>query len=247
MLVTAGAVYGLAGTPAFGFEKLDIVGAALTPEAAIRTAVGVPRGANLVGLSTGPIVSRLLQIPAVASATVTVQLPDVLRISVDERRPVLLWGIGTRRFAVDEGGDLFAELGPGSPAAVAALPTIFDQREVSAVLSVRSQLDPTDLDAAERLGSVTPEQIGSRAARLTVSITDERGFTLGSGVRGWLAVFGFYGRSQRTPALIPGQVQLLAKLLAGREDTIATVILADDREGTYLPKPTPRPSASAKP
>ena len=247
MLVTAGAVYGLAGTPAFGFEKLDIVGAALTPEATIRTEVGVARGANLVGLSTGPILNRLLQIPAIAAATVTVGLPDALRVAVEERRPVLLWGVGTRRFAVDDSGYLFAELGPGSPAAVAALPTIFDQREVSAVLTVRSQLDPTDLDAAKRLGSLTPDQIGSRASKLTVSITDERGFTLGSGVRGWLAVFGFYGRSQRTPELIPGQVQLLAKLLEGREDTIATVILADDREGTYLPKPTPHPSASAKP
>ena len=80
-----------------------------------------------------------------------------------------------------------------------------------------------------------------------MSITDERGFTLGSGVRGWLAVFGFYGRSQRTPELIPGQVQLLSKLLLGREDTIQTVILADDRDGTYIARPTPHPSTSAKP
>jgi len=60
-------------------------------------------------------------------------------------------------------------------------------------------------------------------------------------------VFGFYGRSQRTPALIQGQVQLLTKLLDGREDTIQTVILADDRDGTYIPKATARPSASARP
>jgi hypothetical protein len=60
-------------------------------------------------------------------------------------------------------------------------------------------------------------------------------------------VFGFYGISQRTPALITGQVQLLTTLLAGREATVATVILADDKDGTYLAKPTPRPSASPKP
>jgi len=54
-------------------------------------------------------------------------------------------------------------------------------------------------------------------------------------------------RSQRTPALIPGQVQLLGALLAGREDTIQTVVLADDHDGTFVPKPTARPSATPKP
>ena len=78
-------------------------------------------------------------------------------------------------------------------------------------------------------------------------MTDENGFTITTGPKGWVGIFGFYGRSQRTPALIPGQVQLLTKLLAGREDTVLRVILADDRDGTYIPKPTPRPTASPKP
>ena len=45
----------------------------------------------------------------------------------------------------------------------------------------------------------------------------------------------------------PGQVQLLTALLKGREDSVETVILADDRDGTYIPKPTPKPSSSSKP
>ncbi|HEX3427396.1 MAG TPA: hypothetical protein VHS36_01195, partial [Candidatus Limnocylindrales bacterium] len=106
---------------------------------------------------------------------------------------------------------------------------------------------PVDLDAATRLGSLTPSQIGSTAAKLTVGVSDERGFTVSSGAKGWLAVFGFYGVSQRTPALIPGQVQLLAGLLAGREPEVATVVLADAHDGTYISKPTPKPSASAGP
>jgi len=60
-------------------------------------------------------------------------------------------------------------------------------------------------------------------------------------------VFGKYGSHERTPALIPGQVQLLTGLLRGREDTVQTIILADDREGTFTPKATPRPSATPKP
>jgi hypothetical protein len=78
-------------------------------------------------------------------------------------------------------------------------------------------------------------------------VTDKNGFTITTGGSGWTAVFGFYGLSQRTPAMIPGQVQSLGALLAGREDTVLTVILADAREGTYIPKVTPRPSGSTKP
>jgi hypothetical protein len=60
-------------------------------------------------------------------------------------------------------------------------------------------------------------------------------------------VFGFFGASQRTPAQIHGQVQLHGNLLAGREAQVATVILADERDGTFIAKPTPKPSASATP
>jgi POTRA domain, FtsQ-type len=247
MLVAAGAIYGSAGTPAFGFERLEVAGNAVTTVATVDQQLGVARGANLVSLATAPIVERIRQIPAVADATVTVRLPDVIRVELTERRPILLWQVGMRRFTADAAGRLFAEVGPATPAAVASLPVIADQRVRSAGLGPQSTLDPTDLDAAKRLGSLTPDQIGSHASRLLVSITDEKGFTIGTGPNGWVAVFGFYGISQRTPALIPGQVQLLTALLAGREDTVLTVILADDRDGTYIPKPTPKPSPSAKP
>jgi hypothetical protein len=58
----------------------------------------------------------------------------------------------------------------------------------------------------------------------------------------WSAVFGFYTPTLRTTELIPGQVRLLASLLAGREDQVERVILADDHSGTYIPKPTPEPT-----
>ncbi|TMF36663.1 MAG: FtsQ-type POTRA domain-containing protein [Chloroflexi bacterium] len=253
MLVAAGATYGLAATPALGFERLEISGAVLTPEAAVREQVAVEPGTNLVGLATQPIVERLRTLPSVADATVTVRLPDLLQVGLRERRAVVLWSVGSHRYAVDEGGVLFADLAAGAPDAVtppdavAALPVVLDQRVASAALGVRSVLDPVDLDAATRLASITPVQIGSHFSELSVAVTDENGFTITTGPKGWVGIFGFYGRSQRTPALIPGQVQLLTKLLAGREDTVLRVILADDRDGTYIPKPTPRPTASPKP
>src|SRR5829696_2497245 len=81
MLLAAGAVYGLAGTSAFGFERLEIRGTALTNEAAIRSQIGLADGTNLVGLTTDPIEARLRQLPSVGAVEVSVGLPDVLQVA----------------------------------------------------------------------------------------------------------------------------------------------------------------------
>jgi POTRA domain, FtsQ-type len=250
MLVSAGAIYGLIASPAFGFERLTVSGTSLTPEETVRSAVGLAEGTNLVGLDTAAIAGRLTELTTVAGADVAVGLPDQLEVRIRERRPIVIWAIGDRRFAVDETGLLFAEVtgAEGATAtAVEGVAVVRDDRIAASALAIRSTLDPIDLDAATRLGSLTPSEVGSHAAGLTLRVTNERGFTVSSGNGGWVAIFGFYGRSQRTPALIPGQVQLLRALLAGREETVQTVVLADDRDGTYVAKPTPRPTATPKP
>jgi cell division protein FtsQ len=245
----AGAIYGLAATSAFGFDRLEINGTGLTSEDAIRGSIGLEPGTNLVGLATEPIEARLRELPSVQDARVDVGLPDVLRVDVTERRPIVIWAVGDRRFAVDAGGLLFADVSADPSGLTKGMPTVSDERVSANDLAVASTLDPVDLDAATRLGSLTPSQVGSHAAALRVHVTDDRGFTISSGSGSWVAVFGFYGLSQRTPALIPGQVQLLGALIAGREDTVATVIVADGIEGSYTTKPTarPKPSATVKP
>jgi hypothetical protein len=247
MLVAAGGIYGLAATSAFGFDRLSITGNVLTPADAIRGRVALAPGTNLVGLSTQPIVDRLRDLPAVADASVRVGLPDTLTVDVHERVPILLWQVGSQRFAVDGSGLLFAAVPPNAPASFASLPTVADQRASAASLAIRSTLDPVDLDAATRLASLTPEQIGSHADALRVNVDDMHGFTVSSGPNGWQAVFGKYGLSQRTPSLIPGEVQLLTALLAGREDGVQTVFLSDERNGTYLPKSSTKPSTGPSP
>ena len=244
MLTSAGAIYGLAATPAVGFGRIEVAGTLVTKPAAVEAMLGIEKGTNLVGLATEPLEAQLRDIPSIADANISVGLPDTIRVDVTERRPIVIWAAAGHRFAVDDTGVLFADVGTTPPPSIAVLPIVTDDRRSAATLGIRSSLDPVDLDAATRLGSLTPDKIGSSAAKLAVRITDERGFTVSSGAKGWLAVFGFYGISQRTPALITGQVQLLQSLLAGREAEIATVILADDRDGTYIAKPTPKPSAS---
>jgi cell division protein FtsQ len=245
MMVVAGAIYGLAATSAFGFERLEVNGTGLTTEEAIRASVGLEPGTNLVGLATEPIEARVRQLPSVREAKVAVGLPDVLRVDVTERRPIVIWAVGDRRFAVDAGGLLFADVTTDPSGFTKGMPTVSDERASATSLTVAATLDPVVLDAATRLGSLTPSQVGSHAAAFRVHVTDDRGFTISSGSGSWVAVFGFYGLSQRTPALIPGQVQLLGALLASREDAVATVILADATEGSITAKPTPHPKPSA--
>src|SRR5258705_4679028 len=110
MLIAAGAIYGLAATPAFGFERLEVTGAALTSDAVIRVQVGLDPGTNLVGLATEPIAVRLRELPAVRDVEVSVGLPDVLQVSVTERRPIVVWAVGDRRVAGDRGGLLVADV-----------------------------------------------------------------------------------------------------------------------------------------
>ncbi len=248
MLIAAGAVYGLSATSAFGFARLDVEGATLTSDAALRAQIALDQGTNLVGLSTGPIADRIRMLPTVSDVAVSVGLPDQLVVRLTERRPIVIWAVGDRRFAVDAGGLLFADVTADPTGTTAAIPVVVDERESSSGLAVSAVLDPVVLDAATRLGSLTPSDVGSHAAALHVHVTDDHGFTISSGPGGWTAVFGMYTPSQRTPALIPGQVQVLDNLLlTDPEDTLATIILADDRGGTVTLKPTPKPGASARP
>jgi cell division septal protein FtsQ len=247
MLLSAGAIYGLAATSAFGFSKLEIEGTTITPDAIVRDTLALSEGENLFEIVTEPLEARLAEIPAVAVAEISLGLPDTVAVRIEERRPILVWQVGEARLLVDRAGFLFAGLDDAPPPSVSELPVIVDTRASSGTLGVGDTVDPIDLDAATRLASLTPEAVGSSAARLSVGVTDENGFVINSVPESWVAIFGFYGRSLRTPDLVPGQAQLLQKLLLGREPTVAVVILADDREGTYFPKASQSPAATPKP
>jgi len=170
---------------------------------------------------------------------VSLSLPDTLVVEIQEREAILDWAVGDVRFLVDRTGVLFA-LAPADGTA-AGLPAITDSRAASARLAVGSTLDPVDMDAATRLGSLVPIDLESSATSLVVAVTDANGFVVGTVPRSWIAVFGLYTPNLRTPAIIPGQVRLLRSLLAGREETIERVILADEDSGTFIPRATAVP------
>jgi hypothetical protein len=241
-MVAAVAVgWGLATSSAFAIEGVEVSGAALSSDAQVRTAAGIGEGTNPFTLETGAIARRLEQLPTVASAAVSVDLLGGVTIRLTERQPILAWAVGNRRLLVDQRGQAFADLEaePADDAVRAtleALPAIEDERSSAAALAVGDVIDPVEFDVARRLGSLRPADVGSGASGLRVAVEDPEGFVVRPVPAGWTAVFGIYTPTLRPASIVPGQVRLLAGLLAGREDQIGRVLLASETDGTYEPR-----------
>jgi cell division septal protein FtsQ len=234
VLVTLG-IYGVGASTAFTYRQLDFDAgpSAYTTRDAVVQALGLDSASpNLFLVKTDRFEQRLLEMPAVTSADVSVSLPDVLRVRIVERQPVVIWNVGGHRFLVDRTGLVFAPATAGGPGE--GLPAVTDRRASSSAVDVGAQVDPVDLDAATRLAGVTPADIGSTASELRVSIEDGDGYVIRPVGVPWVARFGVYTQSLRTTDMIPGQVRLLRSLLAGRELTVKLVTLADERNGTYV-------------
>jgi cell division septal protein FtsQ len=247
MLVSSAAVYGVSQATTFEYADEVVEGATFTEQAAIVDALEPARGANLFTLVTRPFEDQVRKIPTVRGADVSVRLPSTLVVRIRERTAILVWRIGARRYLVDNDGLAFAKVGEEPTPDTAALPVIEDRRAAMVDLVVGSTLDRVDLDAATRLGSLKPADVGSAAEALQVFISDANGFTIRTRPASWQAVFGFYTPTLRTPELVPGQVVLLRSLLIGREPLLDKVILASETDGTYTVKPSPSPGASSAP
>jgi hypothetical protein len=247
MLLAAAAIYGVANSSAFRLEHVRVEGAAFTDVSAIDAALDDAVGANLFALQTEPMEAAVAELPTVASADLQIALPDAVIVRVDEPEPILVWRVGDRQFLVDTDGMLFALIGEDPPEAATELPVVTDRRTPSTVLGVGDTLDPVDLDAATRLASLTPADVGSEGTRLDVTLTDANGFMVIGRPAAWRAIFGFYTPSLRTTDIIAGQVRLLRSLLTGREPLVERVVLASETDGTYVPRPTPEPTPTAEP
>ncbi len=241
MLASAAAIYGVGASSAFAYTKLQVEGVQYTDTAAIESAFSEARGTNLFRLATGPLRATVETMPTVASARVQVRLPGTIAVIVDERQPIVVWAVGDARYLVDGDGLLFEQVDDLSTIGT-DLPVVVDRRASSVGLTVGMTLAPVDLDAATRLASLTPADVGSVASSLAVVVTDENGFVVNARPDGWSAVFGFYTPSLRTTDIIPGQVRLLRSLLAGQEANVDRMVLASETDGTYIPRASPSTS-----
>ena len=245
MLATAGLIWGAVASPVFAVKNVEVEGAVLTGDDAVRAALALPTPApNAFTLATDVLRERLLALPAVADAEVTVGLPGILKVRIVEREPVLAWRRDGALLLADRDGRIVADAAQdGNVAAAAAaqgLPLVADRRSSGDRLVVGDRIEALDLDVATRLLSLAPAELGSAVPTVLVGVDERDGWTLIPTVEDpWTAVFGFYGPEIRGPAMIPEQVRLLRSLLAGREATLLRVVLAGPNEGTYTLKPVP--------
>ncbi|HTC85403.1 MAG TPA: FtsQ-type POTRA domain-containing protein, partial [Candidatus Acidoferrum sp.] len=126
MLLTAAGMYGAATASAFGFSNMTLDGALFTTKNDVTAALGLTMGENLVTLRTDGLDDALRQLPTVQDASVTVDLPDTIRVRLVERTPILVWMTTAGRFLVDSSGLLFAAADTSPPAAVGGLRVIQD-------------------------------------------------------------------------------------------------------------------------
>lgn len=239
-MLTAGFLFTLVtGPTAFGLSRTSLPDLTWTDQSAIVAALALPEGGNVVQLDTGPLELALETLPGVASADVSVALPDgAVVVAITERTAILAWEVGNRRYIADATGTIFAEVGDDAPLPDGVV-VVHDQRAESVGrFAIGGHVLPIDLDVATRLGSVEPADIGSTADGLRVTITDLDGYLLAA-PRGWDAVFGFYSPATRPTDMIPGQVRLLHSLLDGREAKVRRIVLASETSGTYFPRQTP--------
>jgi hypothetical protein len=152
------------------------------------------RGMPLLTVDSGLLQQRLVELPAVADAEVSVLLPGELRVTVTEKAPAFVWRTGAVQLIGAADGSVIAELPLSSTPSdeLRALPTIEDSRMASRGLTIGDVLPAAELRTGQRLLDLDPDLIGSRARQLTVSITDEFGFQLQSTQPAWVAALGFY-------------------------------------------------------
>jgi cell division protein FtsQ len=123
-------------TADFGLRvaSIRIDGSQKTSEVQIRKALGVAEGDAMLGFSVSDARKRIEQLTWVQSATVERRLPDLIVVSLTERRPFAVWQNQGKFVLIDRDGEIVADqdvavfakelplvVGAGAPAAAAAL------------------------------------------------------------------------------------------------------------------------------
>jgi cell division protein FtsQ len=141
-------------TAASGLRVTDVVieGRANTPEALLREAIGIDKGAPILGFSLEETRARIEMIPWVEHATVERRLPGTVVVNLQERRPFAVWQNQGKFVLVDRAGQVVTNqdvaqfphlpliVGQGAPGSAALLLDALRERPALAekvVASVR--------------------------------------------------------------------------------------------------------------
>ena len=100
----AGRLIQIAAHSGFQVRNVLVEGRVETKSADILAALKAERGAPLLGIDVAAAKARLEGLPWIKSAEVERQLPDTVRVKVEERKPFALWQLGQRLSVIDREG-----------------------------------------------------------------------------------------------------------------------------------------------
>jgi hypothetical protein len=183
------------------------------------------RGAPLLSVDADALRRRLTELPAVADAQVTMQLPGELRVTITEKLPAFVWRTTAVQLVGAADGSIITELllNDMPIAGLRRLPVVQDDRFASRALTVGDVVPAAELRVALRLFALDPEVLGSRARRVSVSMDDEYGFLITSPQPAWRAAMGFYELDPRegrasADARLDQQLAAIRTLFATRRE-----------------------------
>ena len=159
----------LTHTPRLGARTLEVTGNAHCLRDEVLTAARLTLGSNVLAVDLERAARQIERLPWVARATVTRQLPDTLRVAIEERSPAALVAVGGLYLASAD-GTLFKRAEPGDPVDLPVVTGLaresFRERPDGAREQVR--------DALALMGDLESAQLGS-SARLQEVHRDETG------------------------------------------------------------------------
>lgn len=200
----------LAAGPWLRIRAVTYAGADWTGRDALDAVTDPMHGRSLLLVDTRATAEALGTLPGVQAANVDISPFGDVRVSLVEADAVARWRTDAAQLLVAEDGTVVGVLALDATAgaALAALPVVEDRREGSHDLSVGDQLATDEVTAALLVSGLTPAQLGSQAAVLTVAFDETFGFVVTAPQAGWQAAFGFYGVDPNdTPDVMRARLQ----------------------------------------
>jgi cell division protein FtsQ len=102
-------------TPRFGIKTVGLSGNARLARGEVIEQGGIELGKNLFSFDVRATEEKLLKNPWVASAKVTRELPNTLKVELTERKAAAVVALGERLFLVTKEGEPFKEVKPDDP------------------------------------------------------------------------------------------------------------------------------------
>lgn len=89
--VTSEYLWGVTANAGYQVKQVYLEGREHLPVSALKEAMGVSQGDPILRISLDAMHERMMQLPEVRNVTIRRELPGVLHVTIEERKPVALW------------------------------------------------------------------------------------------------------------------------------------------------------------